>query len=262
MAKKKKRPRSRPRSGAPTAAGARPSADAARGGANVERRERKEEARRLREAERRRARRAATLRRTVTSIGIAALAVGGVVLFRSFAGPNDIPEGAIRAANRAGCIEVEQPASSAPSGQHLQSGEPHEYADTPATSGLHDPSPLPVDPKVYDTQPPETNAVHSMEHGAVFVYYLPEGDGGIGQDVVDRLARIAEDSDATYLAPYPSLTPDRALTLTAWNRRQSCPAAPETGQALTPTSAATIVNGFVTAFECTGNAPEDGTSPC
>ncbi|MGH7539458.1 MAG: DUF3105 domain-containing protein, partial [Gemmatimonadota bacterium] len=174
--------------------------------------------------------------------------------------PNDIPPVAIRAAPRAGCTEVEQPSSSAPSGQHLQSGQSHEYTDTPATSGLHDPSPLPVEPKIFDTQPPETNAVHSMEHGAVFVYYLPESDGGIAGAIVDRLAQIAEGSDATYLAPYPSLTPDRALTLTAWNRRQSCPA--EGPQPLTTETAATIVNGFATAFECTGNAPEDGTTPC
>jgi hypothetical protein len=278
MAKKKRRPRSRPATGsaAETRAERRGEAPAreargaqragtgpaARGGANVARRVRKEEARRLREAERRRARRASALRRTVSSIGIAAAAVGAVVLFRTFTGPNDIPQAAVRAAERAGCTGVEQPATSAPSGQHLQPGQSHTYEDTPATSGLHAQQWLPTDPKVYEEQPPETNAVHSMEHGAVFVYYLPEGDGGISQDVVDRLATIAEGSQATYLAPYPSLAPDRALTLTAWNQRQSCPSSGDGGQPLAPATAATIVNGFVTAFECTGNAPENGTTPC
>jgi hypothetical protein len=267
MAKKKKRPRQRPLSApqTPVEAGASrgparaaPSGGAARGGANVERRERKEEARRLREAERRRIRRAASLRRTVTSIGIAAAAVAAITLFRSFGGPNDIPQSAIRAAEQAGCTEVDQPASSAPSGQHLQPGQDPGYTDTPATSGFHDPSPLPAEPKVYDTQPTETNAVHSLEHGAVFVYYLPEAEGGISQEIVDRLAQIAEGSDATFLAPYPTLTSETALTLTAWNRRQSCPV----GDALSPQAAATIVNGFVTAFECTGNAPESSNTPC
>jgi hypothetical protein len=230
----------------------------ARGGANLERRDRKEEARRQREAEYRRARRSSALRRTFTSMGIAVAAVAAIVVFRSFGGPNAIPQAAVRAAQDAGCTQVEQPAASAPSGQHLQPGQRYTYSDTPATSGLHDPSPLPDDPKVYDQQPPETRAVHSLEHGAVFVYYLPEADGGIPQGIVDRLSQIAEESDATFLSPYPGLTPDRALTLTAWNRRQSCPA----GGTLTPQSAATIVNGFVTAFECTGNAPENGASPC
>jgi hypothetical protein len=247
--KKRKRPHTRPPSAPPAPA---------RGGANLERRDRKEEARRVREAERRRVRRASAFRRTFISIGIAAAAVAAISLIRTFGGPNDIPEEAVRAAETVGCTEVDQPAASAPSGQHLQQGQQPDYTDPPATSGFHDPSPLPDDPKVYDQQPPETNAVHSLEHGAVVVYYLPEANGGVPQDVVDRLVDVAEGSDATYLSPYPTLSADRALTLTAWNRRQSCPA----GEALTPDAAATIASGFVTAFECTSNAPENGASPC
>lgn len=216
----------------------------------------------MREAERRRARRAASLRRTFTMFGIAAAAVAAITLFRSFSGPNDLPKAAIQAASRAECTEVEQPVDSAPSGQHLQPNQlPYTYSDTPAASGLHDPSPITA-PKVLDAQPPETQAVHSLEHGAVFVYYLPEADGGIPQDVVDRLARVARSDKATFFAPYPGLTPETALTLTAWNRRQSCPVtASQGGEGLSADNAATIVNGFVTAFECTGNAPESA-SPC
>ena len=92
---------------------------------------------------------------------------------------------------------------------------------------------------------------------------MEQAGGGIAQDVVDRLAGIAEQDRATFLAPYPGLTAETALTLTAWNRRQSCPAAATDGGAtLTPQTASTIVNGFVTAYECTGNAPENGNSPC
>jgi len=267
MAKKKKRPRQRPpaasrppaRDGVASGVAAR--SGAPRGGANIERRERKEEARKVREAERRRARRAASLRRTLTAFGIAIAAVAAVTLYRSFQGPNDIPRPAIRAAEAAGCTTVEQPAASAPSQLHLSPGQPYTYKDPPATSGYHDPSPLPPTPKVYDTQPPETRAVHSLEHGAVFIYYLPEGDGGLPKAVVDRLAAIARADRATFLAPYPALTSETALTLTAWNRRQSCPVGGGT-DALSPSNAATIVNGFVTAFECTWNAPENGSTPC
>jgi hypothetical protein len=255
MAKKKRRRRT-PRPGA--AAGDAASPTMTRGGANVVRRERKEEARRFREAEVRRARRASALRRTGASIGIAAAAVAAITLFRAVSGPNEIPQGAIRAAAEAGCTEVRQPAASAPGGQHLDAGEGHTYDDPPATSGLHDPSPLPSEPKIYDTQPPETRAVHSLEHGAVFVYYLPESSGGVSQAIVDRLSTVAEGDQATFLAPYPTLTPDRALTITAWNRRQTCPA----GVDLTAERAATIVNGFVHAFECTSNAPEGSNAPC
>jgi hypothetical protein len=264
MAKKRKRPRQRPPSAphAPPRGGAA-RGGGARGGANIERRERKEEARKLREAERRRARRAASLRRTVTSIGIAAAAVAAIAIFRSFSGPNDIPEGAVRAAEQAGCTEVDKRPDTTPSQPHLGPGQTTTYPDPPATSGQHSPSSLPDDPKVYDAPVDETAAVHSMEHGAVFVYYLPEADGGIAQDVADRLAEIAEGTNATFLAPYPDLTPETALTLTAWNYRQSCPGtSTDDGSGLTPQSAAIIMNGFVTGFECTGEAPENGAPPC
>jgi hypothetical protein len=46
--------------------------------------------------------------------------------------------------------------------------------------------------------------------------------------------------------------------MTAWNYRQSCPA----GEALTAQTAAIIVNGFRHGFECTGEAPENGITPC
>lgn len=257
MAKKKKRrPRARPPAASPSTTPA-----PARGGANLERRDRKEEARRIREAERRRLRRASAFRRTFTMFGIAAGAIALVLVFQSLSGPNDIPEEARQVAQAADCTEAEQPAGSAPSGQHLSPGQSHTYTDTPATSGLHDPSPL-IEPKVFDTQAPETRAVHSLEHGAVFVYYLPEADGGVSQAVVDRLAELANAGRATFLSPYPTLTPERALTITAWNRRQSCPAASEDGTALSPDDAATLVDGFVTAYECTGNAPENGAAPC
>jgi hypothetical protein len=251
--KKKKRPR-RPPTESPLAP---------RGGANLERRDRKDEARRLREAERRRARRSASLRRTFVSGGIAVGAVAALVLFRSFQGPDDIPQAAVQAASQAGCTEPEHRPDLTPAQSHLAPGETISYPDPPATSGKHNGSQPPDDPKVYDTPFEETLAVHALEHGAVFVYYRPpDTQGGIGQDVIDRLATIATGSNATFLAPYPDLTLETALTLTAWNYRQSCPVATTSGTALTPEVAATIVTGFVTGFECTGEAPENGASPC
>jgi hypothetical protein len=252
MAKKKRKRRPPPSEAASTP----------RGGANLERRDRKEEARRLREAERRRARRASALRRTVTSAGIAVAAVAAITLFRSFQGPDDIPDAAVRAASGAGCTDPEHRPDLTPSQPHLAQGETITYPDPPATSGKHSGAQPPDDPKVSDTPVDPTLAVHALEHGAVFVYYLPEADGGLPQDVVDRIAEIASSSDATFLAPFPDLTPETALTLTAWNYRQSCPASTAGGTALTPDTAATIVNGFVTGFECTGEAPENGAQPC
>src|SRR5438094_749670 len=75
----------------------------------------------------------------------------------------------------------------------------------PATSGPHDPSPLPIPPHVYPAPIPETKAVHNLEHGAVILYYRQSGDGALGQAIVDRLATIAKTSNNTILAPYPNL---------------------------------------------------------
>ncbi len=75
----------------------------------------------------------------------------------------------------------------------------------------------------------ETNAVHNLEHGAVIMYYRQSGDGALPQDVVDRLATIANDGHNTILAPYGQLPDGTALALTAWNKLQTCPATTVTG---------------------------------
>ncbi|HEX6398950.1 MAG TPA: DUF3105 domain-containing protein, partial [Actinomycetota bacterium] len=131
-----------------------------------------------------------------------------------------------------------------------------DYAQTPPTGGDHAQAWLNCG--IYTETQTNENAVHSLEHGAIFVYYLPESAGGVPQAIVDRLATLAQDERATFLAPYPNLSADRALTLTAWNRRQSCPV----GEELTPERAVTIVSGFVEAFRCTSNAPEGSSPPC
>ena len=88
----------------------------------------------------------------------------------------------------------------------------------------HDPSPLPIPPRVYTEPISETNAVHNLEHGAVIMYYRQSGDAALPQDVVDRLATIANDGHNTILAPYGPLPDGTALALAAWNKLQTCPA--------------------------------------
>ena len=112
---------------------------------------------------------------------------------------------------------------------------------------------------MYDTQPPETKAVHSLEHGAVFVYYLPEAEGGISQELIDRLAtdRGGEQRDV----PRPVSHTHRGDRTHA-HRVEPTSILSGRVDSLTPEAAATIVNGFVTAFECTGNAPENSNAPC
>jgi hypothetical protein len=238
----------------PTGSTAGPTATATRGGANEARRERKEQARQAREAERKRAARQAAFRRAITITTIGAVAVGIFWWVNRAAAPRPIPQAAVRAAEAADCTGVETPLGSAPGGQHLQSGQSYTYDRAPATSGYHDPSPLPLDPKVYDSPINETNAVHNLEHAAVIVYYQDAGDTALPNDVVDRLTNVVDGSTNVLMAPYPDLPEGQALALTAWNKVQTCPAA------VTPDQAATITNGFIEAYACTRNAPEPNAS--
>ena len=220
------------------------------GGANVARRERKDEARAAREAERRRQRQRATFRRA----GVLALAgvVGiGVFLFLTrVAAPEELTQEVIDTAAAAGCSELMTPAEDAPGQLHLQPGQEPEYPSLPATSGYHDPAPLPESTRVYDAPVEETQAVHTLEHGSVIAYYRAPGDGGVSQGVIDALTPVAEDNPASYLIPHAGLSEGTGLAITAWNKIITCPGD------VTPSQATTLMQGFVNAFACTSNAPE------
>jgi hypothetical protein len=103
----------------------------------------------------------------------------------------------------------------------------------------------------------ETKAVHSLEHGAVIMYYRPSADPeGLPGNVVDALKPVAETSKATYLIPYAQLPTGTALAYTAWNKLLTCP------NGITADEATTVAQGFVASYECTSNAPEGGSAPC
>ncbi len=245
MAKKKRKQRHRPQAG-PDRAPATQTAERPRSA----KAERKDQARRARETALRGARRARTTRRAAWA---GALGVGTFValyLVLRVDAPKPIPDAALAAAEAAGCGEVQTPAQSAPGSQHLPRGEDYTYPDHPATSGFHDQSPLPPEPKVYTDPVQETRAVHNLEHAYVLIYYRVEGPDALAEDVVERLASVAESEDKVLMAPYPQLDQGTSLALAAWNKLWECPATVTAGQA------DTIASGFVEAYRGTSNAPE------
>lgn len=181
---------------------------------------------------------------------IGVIGVGVVYFLQRATGPHPVPQFAIDAAQAAGCTKVETPASSAPGGEHLDPGESYTYSEHPATSGVHDPSPLSIPPRVYESPIPETQAVHNLEHGAVIMYYRQTGDGALPQEIVARLTTVANEGNNVILAPYAELPDGAALALTAWNKVQTCP------DTVTGPQAGDVVRGFIQAFVCTSNAPE------
>jgi hypothetical protein len=181
---------------------------------------------------------------------VGGLAILGYFLFFPAVAPQAVPAAARNAARNGGCSAVTTPATTAPGGLHLQPGESYTYTRHPATSGYHDPVPLPPDPKVHAEPLVETRAVHNLEHAYVIVYYRVGGPDALPQDVVDALAGYVRSQSRMLMAPYPDLPKGSALALAAWNKLQTCPSSVTVG------GARTITQGFVTAFKGTSNAPE------
>jgi len=246
VAKKKKR--KRPTGPRPEAQRSAPTASET----TTAKRERRDAARERKQKEQKAVARRGAMRRAAIG-GVVGLLVFVAFSYFTSRAPKSTPlsADAQAAATAGGCADLVSPAASAPGGLHLQPGQAYTYDQHPATSGYHDPTPLPGQPRVYTTPVQETQAVHSLEHGSVIMYYRPTGDtDGLPQPVVDRLGPVAQDNKASYLIPYPDLPQGTALAFTAWNKLLTCPAK------ITADQAATVAQGFITSFACTNNAPE------
>lgn len=86
--------------------------------------------------------------------------------------------------------------------------EPVTYPQTPPAGGEH--HPMWLNCGVYEEPQPNENAVHSMEHGAVWVTYDP----ALPADELEAI-RAKIPSTYTLLSPFPGL--DSPIALSAWN---------------------------------------------
>jgi Protein of unknown function (DUF3105) len=91
--------------------------------------------------------------------------------------------------------------------------DPVKYDANPPMGGDHDPMWQNCDGRVYDQPLRNENAVHSLEHGAVWITYRP----GLAAAQLDALKAKVERTDYTFLSPYPSL--DAPVALTAWGHQ-------------------------------------------
>ena len=92
----------------------------------------------------------------------------------------------------------------------------------PATSGVHAPAPLPTDPNVFDAT--RRGDPSRALHGALRGSSCTTGKARFPQEVVDRLASVANGDRNTLLAPYPELRPTaRTSPFATWNRLLTCP---------------------------------------
>lgn len=87
------------------------------------------------------------------------------------------------------------------------------YDTGPPMGGDHNPVWQNCDAHVYDAPLQTEHAVHSLEHGAVWITYRPGLDAG----QLGVLKSKVSATDYTLLSPYPSQ--DSPITLTAWGKQ-------------------------------------------
>jgi hypothetical protein len=98
-----------------------------------------------------------------------------------------------------------------PAGQHT-SGDV-DYAQSPPVGGKH--NPVWQNCGYYDKPVRNESAVHSLEHGAVWITYSPD----LPQDQVDELRDIAESQSYVLVSPYPDLPSNTPVVASAWGKQ-------------------------------------------
>ena len=91
------------------------------------------------------------------------------------------------------------------------SAQPDYKGEIPPAGGAHNSTPQQCD--VYTQPIRQENAIHSLEHGAVWITYQPE----LSSDQVSNLAGIVKGDPYLMLSPYPGLP--APIVLTAWNHQ-------------------------------------------
>ncbi|WP_370249928.1 DUF3105 domain-containing protein [Nocardioides sp.] len=93
---------------------------------------------------------------------------------------------------------------------HLRPGEQRRYAQSPAVGGPH--APVWLDCGAYDRPLPEVNVVHDLEHGTVWITYLPDE---LSPQGLEQLRRLRPDNGI--LSPYPGQS--APVVVTVWGRQ-------------------------------------------
>lgn len=117
-------------------------------------------------------------------------------------------------------VDIRQGPAAAPSGveefegasrDHTQS--PVSYEQIPPAGGDH--APVWQNQGFYEEPVRNETAVHTMEHGAVWISYDPD----LPQDQKDQLREAVEDQDCVLGSPYAGLAGDIPVVATAWGRQ-------------------------------------------
>jgi Protein of unknown function (DUF3105) len=91
---------------------------------------------------------------------------------------------------------------------------PVSYEQSPPVGGPHDGNWADCTGTVYDVDVRHENAVHSLEHGAVWITYNPDE---VSDDDIATLAELVEGESGRMLSPYADL--DSPISLQSWNHQ-------------------------------------------
>ncbi|MFE4666835.1 DUF3105 domain-containing protein [Streptomyces sp. NPDC056716] len=168
----------------------------------------------MRRAEQSRERRNRFLTIAVSAVVVAGLVVGGVVLVRS---QSDDSSSAAADSSGPGTFVVDADGVGKWDGELSQTHvtEDVTYPMEPPVGGDHNQVWMNCNGDVYAEAVPNVNAVHSLEHGAVWVTYTSEA----AQEDVDALAEKVKST------PYTMMSPDEEqaspIMLSAWGHQRT-----------------------------------------
>jgi hypothetical protein len=143
-----------------------------------------------------------------------------------------------------------------PAALHVVPTDRVRYEFSPPVGGRHDAIWAACTGVVYNAGIRSENAVHSLEHGAVWVTYNPED---LDADAVDVLADRVDGVDYTLMSPYPGL--DRPISVQSWGHQLKVDDAedPRIDQFITATKQNTQSGVYPEAPDETG-FPEPGAT--
>jgi len=113
---------------------------------------------------------------------------------------------------------------------HIPDGTKEDYNSNPPTSGSHYADSQPAG--IYDKPVPDGNLIHSMEHGAVILWYKPSDNTdnqitegtesakieGLSKQDIDRLKQIFSSVSVSKKIMVPRDSLDVPVALTSWGR--------------------------------------------
>jgi hypothetical protein len=106
-------------------------------------------------------------------------------------------------------------------GDHTQ--DPVDYEQNPPVGGPH--NPVWQNSGFYDAPIRNENAVHTLEHGGVWITYSPD----LPRDEKDAIREIVEGRDCLLASPYPDLPDGTQIVASSWNTQLTVESADDPG---------------------------------